>query len=142
MTKIVPKSAGSDLGTPAEAKVVRMEIGQDSAKARADLVFVIDTTGSMNDKIDGLIESCETFVDRLARKQIDWAAAVVGFGDLTVEGDRIVATHFSSSADRVKSLLRAIPRYSGGGNEGESSLEALQAALSQPVYRDDAMKVR
>jgi von Willebrand factor type A domain len=141
VTKIVPSSTGSDLETPGEAKVVRMELGRDSEKARADLVFVIDTTGSMNDKIDGLIESCETFVDRLAKKHIDWAAAVVGFGDLTVEGDRIVATQFSSNAGRVKTLLRGLPRYSGGGNEGESSLEALQAALSQPGFRDDAIKV-
>src|SRR5246127_5713090 len=118
-----------------------MELGQDSAKARADLVFVIDTTGSMNDKIDGLIESYESFVDRLATRHIDWAAAIVGFGDLTVEGDRIVATPFSSSAERVKGLLRGLPRYSGGGNEGESSLEALQAALDQPGYRDEAIKV-
>jgi hypothetical protein len=141
VTKIVPSSTGSDLETPGEAKVVRMELGRDSEKARADLVFVIDTTGSMNDKIDGLIESCETFVDRLAKKHIDWAAAVVGFGDLTVEGDRIVATQFSSNAGRVKTLLRGLPRYSGGGNEGESSLEALQAALAQPGFRDEAIKV-
>jgi hypothetical protein len=141
MSKIVPAPPNADLRTTGEAKVVRMEIGRDSAKARADLVFVIDTTGSMNDKIDGLIESCQSFVDRLAAKRIDWVAAVVGFGDLTVEGDRIVATPFSSSADRVKTLLRGLPRYSGGGNEGESSLEALQAALNLPGYRPDAMKV-
>jgi hypothetical protein len=141
MTKLVRTPSDSDIRLTSEAKVVRMEIGRDSARARADLVFVIDTTGSMNDKIDGLIESCESFVDKLARKRIDWAAAVVGFGDLTVEGDRIVATPFSSSADRVKALLRGLPRYSGGGNEGESSLEALQAALSQTGYRLGAVKV-
>lgn len=141
MTKIVPTPSHSETRIAGAAKVLRMEIGRDSAKALADLVFVIDTTGSMNDKIDGLIESCESFVDRLATKRIDWAAAVVGFGDLTVEGDKIVATPFSSSADRVKALLRGLPRYSGGGNEGESSLEALQAALDQRGYRPDAMKV-
>ncbi len=141
MSKIVPKPPRSEIGIPGEAKVVRMEIGRDSTRAHADLVFVIDTTGSMNDKIDALIESCQSFVDRLATKRIDWTAAVVGFGDLTVEGDRIVATPFSSSAERVKALLRGLPRYSGGGNEGESSLEALQAALDQPGYRHGAMKV-
>lgn len=141
MSNIERASPSSDLRAGTEAKVVRMEIGRDSAKARADLVFVIDTTGSMNDKIDGLVESCQTFVDKLATRHIEWAAAVVGFGDLTVEGDRIVATPFSSIPDRVKSLLRGLPRYSGGGNEGESSLEALQAALDQPGYRDGAMKV-
>ncbi len=141
MTKIVPTPSRSETRMASAAKVVRMEIGRDSAKALADLVFVIDTTGSMNDKIDGLIESCESFVDRLATKRIDWAAAVVGFGDLTVEGDKIVATPFSSSADRVKALLRGLPRYSGGGNEGESSLEAMQAALDQRGFRPEAMKV-
>jgi hypothetical protein len=141
MTKIVPTPSSSSVEVAGEAKVVRMEIGRDSTKARADLVFVIDTTGSMNDKIDGLIESCQSFVDKLAAKRIDWVAAVVGFGDLTVEGDRIVVTPFSSSADRVKALLRGLPRYSGGGNEGESSLEAVKAALDQPGYRPDAMKV-
>lgn len=141
MSKIVPTRSGSDLQTGTTAKVVRMEVGRDSAKALADLVFVIDTTGSMNDKIDGLIESCQSFVDKLATRHIDWAAAIVGFGDLTVEGDRIVATPFSSSAERVKGLLRGLPRYSGGGNDGESSLEALHAALNQPGYRTGATKV-
>ncbi|HEY1456450.1 MAG TPA: vWA domain-containing protein [Candidatus Dormibacteraeota bacterium] len=141
MSKIVPNPSASNLPAAGQAKVVRMEIGQDSAKARADLVFVIDTTGSMNDKIDGLVETCQSFVDRLATRHIDWAAAVVGFGDLTVEGDRIVATPFSSNTERVKALLRGLPRYSGGGNDGESSLEAVQAALNQPGFRGDAMKV-
>jgi hypothetical protein len=141
MTRIVRTPTRPETPLAGEVRVVRMELGQDSAKALADLVFVMDTTGSMNDKIDGLIESCQSFVDKLAAKRIDWAAAVVGFGDLTVEGDRIVATPFSSSADRVKALLRGLPRYSGGGNEGESSLEALQAALDQPGYRAGAMKV-
>src|SRR6202162_4345267 len=141
MSKIVPTPSRSDMRVGSGAKVVRMEVGRDSTRARADLVFVIDTTGSMNDKIDGLIETCQSFVDRLATKRIDWAAAVVGFGDLTVEGDRIVATPFSSSADRVKALLRGLPRYSGGGNEGESALEALETALAEPGYRTDEMTV-
>ena len=142
MSKIVPDPRGSDMPVATtRAKVLHMEVGQDSARARADLVFVIDTTGSMSDKIDGLIESCQSFVDRLAAKRIDWAAAVVGFGDLTIEGDRIVATTFSSNADRVKALLQGLPRFSGGDNEGESSLEALNAALDQPGYRSGAMKI-
>src|SRR5260370_36699987 len=131
MTKIVPTPSQSETRIASAAKVVRMEIGRYHAKARAELVSVIDATGSMNDKIDGLIESCESFVDRLATKRIDWAAAVGGFGDLTVEGDKIVATPFSSSAERVQALLPGLPPYSGSGNEGESSLEALQAARHQ-----------
>ena len=55
------------------------------------------------------------------------------------EGD--VVTSLRSQIGETLALLRGLPRYSGGGNEGESSLEALQAALSQPGYRPGAMKV-
>jgi hypothetical protein len=41
--------------------------------------------------------------------------------------------------EATKKSLRNIPRYSGGGNEGESSLEALERALSLP-FRSDAVK--
>src|SRR5256885_15234921 len=109
MSKIVPTPSRSDKPLASAAKVVRMEVGRDSARARADLEFVIDTTGSMNDKIDGLIQSCQAVVDRLATRRIDWVAAVVGFGDLTVEGDRIVATPFRPSAERKEGPLRGLP---------------------------------
>jgi hypothetical protein len=135
------KISRSDRTPASTTRVVEMEVGKDSPRAKADLVFVIDTTGSMEDKIDGLIRSCQRFVDVLATKRIDWQVAIVGFGDLTVRGDRIVATGFSSEVATVRSRLQRIPRFSGGGNDGESSLEALQSALALDGFRDDAMKV-
>ena len=112
-----------------------------SGSARADIVFVIDTTGSMNDKIDGLLNTCQRFVDEIAERNIDWRIAVVGFGDLTVEGDKIVATSFGRNVEVIKKSLREIPRYAGGGNEGESSLEALQKAMGLAGYRQSAINV-
>jgi hypothetical protein len=67
----------------------------------------------MNDKIDGLLEACSTRTDRLAEKRLDWRIAVVGFGDLTVRGDKIVVTDFTDRVETVRGLLKRIPRFDG-----------------------------
>ncbi len=105
-----------------------------------DLVFVIDTTGSMSDKIDGLLRTCAQFVDEFDSLNLDHRVAIVAFGDLTVPGDNIAATEFTQKVEVTKTSLRNIPRYGGGGNEGESSLEALQKTL-RLSFRPDAVKV-
>ncbi len=105
-----------------------------------DLAFVIDTTGSMSDKIQGLLHTCTRFVDKFASLGLNQRTAIVAFGDLTVPGDKIVATGFSDNVEVTKQSLLRIPRYSGGGNQGESSLEALQKAMGLP-FRPDAVKV-
>lgn len=110
------------------------------SKVAADIVFVIDTTGSMSDKIQGLLNTCERFADEISRRVIDYRIAIVAFGDLTVLGDTIEGTPFTQSVEVVKNSLRNIPRNSGGGNEGESSLEALCKSLKYE-YRKGAVKV-
>lgn len=107
---------------------------------RVDLVFVIDTTGSMSDKIKGLLQTCQKFVERFARLEMDSRIAIVAFGDLNVRNDKIVATSFTSNIHTTKNSLQKIPRYSGGTNYGESSLEALQKAMSLD-FRAGVVKV-
>lgn len=114
---------------------------QQTHVVQCDIVFVIDTTGSMNDKIAGLLGTCQKFVDEIAKRQIDWQIALVGFGDLTVTGDKIVATGFSRNVEIIKKSLGEIPRNSGGGNTGESSLEALDRAMAISGYRQEAIRV-
>lgn len=105
-----------------------------------DLVFVIDTTGSMSNKIEGLLATCERFVDEFAKLDLNHRIAIIAFGDLRVPRDRIEKTEFTSEVDITRKSLRNIPRYGGGGNQGESSLEALEKAIGMP-YRTDAVKV-
>jgi Mg-chelatase subunit ChlD len=95
-----------------------------------DIVFVIDTTGSMSDKIEGLLATCNRFVDELAKLSLSYRIAVVAFGDLTVPGDDVCVFPFTDDLQRVKNTLKNVPRYDGGGNSGESSLEALDRVLN------------
>jgi Mg-chelatase subunit ChlD len=105
-----------------------------------DIVFVIDTTGSMSDKIQGLLATCEKFVDDVSSMNLDYQVAIVAFGDLTVPNDSIVRTGFTQKVSVIKDSLRNVPRYGGGANEGESSLEAMDKAMQSP-FRQGAVKV-
>ena len=113
----------------------------DAVGAKAvDLVFAIDTTGSMSDKIEGVLTTCAAFLDNFVALGLDYRVGIIAFGDLTVAGDRIVATPFMTNLGVMQKTLRKIPRYGGGGNAGESSLEAVHAAIGMQ-YRATAVKV-
>ncbi len=97
-----------------------------------DITFVFDTTGSMDDKITALLETCKQFVDEAKKLDMEPQFALVSFGDISVEGggDRIeVVVSPTNNIEQIKSGLTNIPRNNGFGNDGESSMEALQEAL-------------
>ncbi|HUV71742.1 MAG TPA: vWA domain-containing protein [Clostridia bacterium] len=118
---------------------VQGELARERGEKAVDLVFVIDTTGSMSDKIDGLLQTCVQFADEFANEGLDQRMAIVSFGDLYVPGDKIEATTFTPKVAVIQDCLERIPRNSGGGNEGESSLEAVTKAL-QLGFRPEAVK--
>ncbi|MDQ3904982.1 MAG: VWA domain-containing protein, partial [Actinomycetota bacterium] len=106
-----------------------------------DICFVLDTTGSMPDMIDGLVMCFDSIEDTLHRLQLDWRMTAVSFGDLRVPGDRIVGDlPFVATAERARRLLRDLPRFYGGADNGGSSLEAVLAGLAKP-YRPEAVTV-
>jgi hypothetical protein len=112
-----------------------------SSYREVDLCFVFDTTGSMSNKINGLIECMVDLVGELEKFHLDWRISVLPFGDLEIPGDRIVADRpFVSERTAAERELRAMVRNSGGGNEGESSIEAMNEALKKP-YRPKAVKL-
>jgi hypothetical protein len=93
----------------------------------------------MSDKIESLLATCSRFVEDFNALQLNHRIAIVSFGDLRVPGDKIQNTAFTSKVEVIQKSLRNIPRNSGGGNQGESSLEALERALALP-FRPDAVK--
>jgi hypothetical protein len=90
------------------------------------LLVCFDTTGSMNDKIKGLVAQTATFVREASTRQLDLRWALIAFGDLRAEGDRVVTYQFTAKAGDFTESLRRMPRFSGGGNTGETSLDALR----------------
>lgn len=133
-------AASAPLLTFGKNQPVELKTGS-SRRAEADVCFVFDTTGSMSDKIDGLTRCMSAFVDELASLGLDWRCTCVPFGDLEVPGDRVDAQlPFVATADAARTQLQRLPRFSGGSNSGESSVEALLAGIHKP-WREGAVRV-
>ena len=155
--------AGGGVAEPAAAAA------QPQARARtkgvADLVFLIDVSGSMAPCIDALRRNIEVFVDSLSRGDAnnaapvkDWRGKVVGYRDIeSAEHEGlpwIVDNEFVRDAGALKAQLAAL-QAAGGGDEPESLLDALyQVASMEAVpkgsqqedprkwrYRSDAARV-
>jgi hypothetical protein len=98
---------------------------------RADIVILMDTTGSMSRSIATLKEKCVDFSAALKQKQLEHRFALIGFGD-TYEGEWSDKYDFTEDVGRFKEYVGSVRRFDGG-DLPESSLDALEMALSLPM---------
>ena len=109
-------------------------------KGVADIVFLVDVSGSMGSCIDALRKNIEAFVESLSKGDAnnaapvrDWRAKVVGYRDIETEAaDRLpwfVDSPFVRDAGALKAQLAAL-QAAGGGDEPESLLDALYKVAS------------
>ena len=97
-------------------------------EARAAIVFLMDTTGSMARWIEGLKAKCIDLSERLAGRGMDFRLCLIGFGDVR-QREPITVRPFRSAAREFQDDVRRVPR-TGGGDAPESSVEAIEKALS------------
>ncbi|WP_027687069.1 vWA domain-containing protein [Rhizobium leguminosarum] len=134
-------------------------------KGVADIVFLVDVSGSMDPCIDALRRNIEAFIDSLshgdpnnAAPVKDWRGKVVGYRDIEAaqaEGlPWIVDNDFVRDASALKAQLGTL-QANGGGDEPESLLDALYKVASMEAvpkgaqtedpakwrYRSDAARV-
>jgi hypothetical protein len=118
------------LATPAAAPAPRAK-----TKGVADIVFLIDVSGSMAPIIDALRRNIEVFVDSLSQGDAnnaapvkDWRGKIVGYRDIEhaeAEGLPWIEDHpFVRDAVALKAQLGTLTAQ-GGGDEPESLLDAL-----------------
>lgn len=135
---------------------VRLEPGQDSGDeilvrldqarspietVRLDVLFLIDTTGSMGDEIARVQETLLATTERLRGldQEFDLRYACVVYRDL---GDEYVtlAHPFTADIAAFDEELRGI-RAGGGGDGPESLNQGLAVAVSRMDWRADAAKL-
>jgi hypothetical protein len=169
----VPKATEAETAPGGEAPsgVAEMaatsQVPQSRGKTKgvADIVFMIDVSGSMEPCIDALRMNIEAFAESLSHGDAnnaapvkDWRAKVVGYRDLESADSEgipwIVDNPFVRDVAALKSQLTGL-RAMGGADEPESLLDALfkvatmEAAAkgSQTLdpnkwrYRSDAARV-
>lgn len=98
----------------------------------ADIVFVIDSTGSMGPYIQNVADNVEAFSKYLEDKGVDVRMAVVEYKDITCDGkdSTIVRTvdgsvWHKSTAELVKTLEIIKSSVDGGGDLPETIFDAL-----------------
>ena len=121
-----PGEGQSGVATPAAAPPVRAK-----TKGVADIVFLIDVSGSMAPIIDALRKNIEVFVDTLGAGDAnsgppvkDWRGKVIGFRDAEHDPNWFHDFPFVRDAVALKAQLAEL-RAEGGGDEPESLLDAL-----------------
>lgn len=100
-----------------------------------DIVFVFDTTGSMEEEITGAINSCTEFAETLEEEGRDYRLGLITFGD-EIRGVYNSDHSLTDSVSEFKSWLSELAAE-GGGNDPENTFGALKAG-TQMNFRDDS----
>ncbi len=103
----------------------------------ADLVILIDATGSMERSIAELKAKCRTFSERLNAQELSHRLALIGFGDCAEE-QWLDRHDFTSDVTQFQEAVAQLKRFDGG-DLPESALDALEEALALP-FRDHAIR--
>lgn len=118
------------------------------AKGIADIVFLIDVTGSMSHCIDALQANLQSFVQVMTHGDgspnssgplvSDWRIKVVGYRDYPDRpSDWLEEFPFSSDVEEVGRNIRSLVAR-GGGDEPESLLDALHKVATMGDVPNEA----
>lgn len=109
-------------------------VAGDKISGQADIVFVIDTTGSMSDEIYNVIYNVTDFTERLATEyNVKVNYALIDYRDLEEDGPgttKVIKNGFSNWFSDVSTYITALNklRASGGGDTPECAVDALETA--------------
>jgi molecular chaperone DnaK len=98
-----------------------------SGSDRVNVVFLIDTTGSMDTYINGVKDRAMEFASILASKGAVYKLGLIGFGDLG-EKEKPSVYNFTDDVSKFQKQVKNIPR-TYGGDIPESSLDALETGV-------------
>lgn len=108
---------------------------------KLDLLFMVDTTGSMGDELDFLKAELKNVVSRVAAadQSFDIRVSVNFYRD---DGDDYVVREFAFTGD-IDKVVKDISAqsFSGGGDFPEAVHKALTAVVTKQDWRSDAVKL-
>jgi flagellin-like hook-associated protein FlgL len=106
-----------------------------------ELIFVVDTTGSMGTTINNLRNNISNFISsQVAVKADTWKAKIVDFRDLTV-GERIVDNPFVSTVGELQTQVNTLSP-GGGGDLPESLIDGIARGFNSAGWSYDPEVVK
>jgi len=130
------------LATPGAFAEEARETARPSVRPKVEVVFVLDTTGSMQSLIDGAKVKIWAIVNRIVsgKPVPDVRVGLVAYRD---RGDAYVTqfTALTSDLDAIYGVLSGL-KADGGGDGPESVNEALHVALTKTAWTRDRHTLR
>lgn len=129
-----------------EIKVLRPPVNETPptlSSGKADIVFIVDVSGSMGGIIDNVINNLDAFVGKLRDQGTDANIGLVSYSDINV-GEPLRKWDFNSNVSDVKAnMIELRTNMLGGDDIPESGLEGLKdpakGAISFP-FRGNSSK--
>lgn len=104
----------------------------------ADIVFLIDNSGSMGPEIAGVKDNCEAFADDLAASEVDYRLGLIQFGQYANGGHpRMLGSGLTADVAEFKAWVGTMPADGGS----EYGFEAIRYAIQNYNFRPGAQKV-
>ncbi|MCM1982401.1 VWA domain-containing protein [Lyngbya confervoides] len=113
------------------------------SQAKADILFVLDCTGSMQGEIDAIRDAIVSVVEAIEEDGVESRVGLLEFRDrLYGEEHRVLTFDGEVFTKDAKSFQAQVGKLKagGGGDRPESSLDALLYATQQP-FEPEAKKV-
>lgn len=105
-----------------------------------DIVLFLDATGSMEWCFAELADNICKFTEDLSRNRLDWRMALYAFRDLQ-KGEPPEYHEFTTDVRLIEQQVRSKKADGGGGNWGESSIDALFDGIVQYEFRPSSTVV-
>ena len=128
-------TAAVDFAQGSREHRVSFPIRRPEGRAKLDVLFLIDTTGSMGDEIDRLKDSVRSVAERISALP-EGADLRLGMTVYRDRGDLFVTRtfDFTSRVDVFKTALAEV-RAGGGGDTPEDLNAGLHQAVTSPSWR-------
>ena len=124
---------------------IQQRTGEAKVKGVADVVFIFDCTGSMNPYIENVKENVSSLIkgfNGTPNVKLDWRVRAMGYRDFFVDRNYLQNDFtFTNDADDFANHQLARLRADGGGDEKESTLDAIWYALKRSDWRNPCTKV-
>lgn len=118
---------------------------QPKIKGVADIVFCFDCTGSMTEIITSVKENVDKLVEGFSDFQVvlDWRARCMGYRDFEVDDEFLINDRpFVSTPDDLKAQIAGLEaKEYTGGDDPESTLDAIWYAAKKSEWRDNCHKI-
>ncbi len=124
---------GFILGSGVDNAIIATVTTSDSVIGQADIVFLVDTTGSMYDEIQNVKNNIRNFAEYLNNRGIVLRWALIEYRDITCDGANSTQIHLCGydnwyiDVNRFKDEIARLT-VSGGGDREETIIDALEAA--------------